>query len=99
MDNLSDSQNKLLKCDIEELIADSANTKPSRPDHDFRIALIKARAVQSLNSSIENLRESINSNSESSQKLAKRVFWLNVIITVAIVIGTIIAFANYFKQL
>lgn len=98
MDKLSNSQEKLLKSDIEDLIADSANTKPSRPDHDFRIVLIKARAIQSLNGSIEHLRQSINTNSESSEKLSKRVFWLNVIITIATVIGTSIAFASYFKK-
>lgn len=73
MNNLSSSQDKLLKSDIEDLIADSANTKPTKPDHDFRIILIKARAIQSLNGSIEKLRQSVNSNSESSQNLSKRV--------------------------
>lgn len=54
MDKLSNSQENLLKMDIEGLIADSVNTKTSHPDHDFRIALIKVRAVQSLNGSIES---------------------------------------------
>jgi len=97
MDNLSDSQNKLLDFNIEELITDSVNTKPSKLDHEFRIALIKVRAVQGLNNSIDELRDSINSNSASSQKLAKRVFWLNSIITIATVIGTIIAVVNYYR--
>lgn len=99
MDKLSNSQEKLLKSDIDNLIEDSVNTKPSRPDHDFRIALIKARAVQSLNGSIESLRQSINNNSESSRKLSKRVFCLNVIITIATVIGMFIAIVTYFKKL
>ncbi|MFH1642785.1 MAG: hypothetical protein ABIC04_07870 [Nanoarchaeota archaeon] len=47
---------------------------------------------------LENLEDSINNNSDSSQKLANKVFWLNVILTIATVIATIIAVMGYFKS-
>jgi len=46
---------------------------------------------------IENLEDSINNNSNSSQKLATKVFWLNVILVFATVIYTIITVMGYFK--
>ena len=48
-------------------------------------------------SCLEDLEDSINHNSDSSQKLATKVFWLNVILTIAAIIGTVIAVTGFFK--
>ena len=42
----------------------------------------------------ENLIASIDNNSQSSHALAKKIFWLNVILTSATVIGTLTALLN-----
>lgn len=46
---------------------------------------------------LDDLEDSINCNSDSSQKLATKVFWLNVILTIATVIAAIIAVAGFFN--
>ena len=48
-------------------------------------------------SCLEDLEDSINRNSDSSQKLATKVFWLNVILTIATIVGIIVAVAGLFN--
>ena len=55
----------------------------------------KAKA-EFLLSCTEDLIKSINENSSSSHVLAKKIFWLNVILTSATIIGTIIVVLTFF---
>jgi hypothetical protein len=44
----------------------------------------------------EDLIKSIDNNSKTSHSLATKVFWLNIVLTSATVIGTIIAILTFF---
>ncbi|MFZ5763331.1 MAG: hypothetical protein ACOY8P_10450 [Thermodesulfobacteriota bacterium] len=46
---------------------------------------------------LEDLEDSINRNSDSSQSLATKVYYLNIILTVATVAGVIIAILKFFR--
>jgi len=47
--------------------------------------------LEVFSSCLESLEDSINQNADSSQSLATKVFWLNVILTIATVAGVVIA--------
>ena len=47
--------------------------------------------AKSFESAISTLEKSIDRNSETSNKLANKVFWLNLILTGATVIGAFVA--------
>jgi hypothetical protein len=47
--------------------------------------------------SLEHLRKSFESNAESNDRLGSKVFWLNVVLTVATVVATVIAVLQYTK--
>lgn len=49
-----------------------------------------------LEATIKNLEKSINHNAETSSRLANRIFWLNLIIAGATVVGAAIAMWNFF---
>lgn len=57
---------------------------------------VLARLVKSLTQSISNLDSSMNANAKSSQLLSKRVFSLNIILTIATVVGAIVAIIALF---
>jgi uncharacterized membrane protein YccC len=42
-----------------------------------------------------SLEASTNQNAESSQNLAKKIFWLNAILTTATVVGTLLAVLSF----
>jgi len=44
----------------------------------------------------EDLIKSIDNNSKTSHSLARKVFWLNIVLTSATVIGAVIAALNFF---
>ena len=50
------------------------------------------RLVQKLETSLRSLEDSMNRNADSSQSLAKKVFWLNIVLVGATVV---IAFAAF----
>lgn len=50
--------------------------------------------LEIFSSCIEDLEDSINNNANSSQSLATKVYWLNVILVFATVIGTIVGILN-----
>lgn len=47
-------------------------------------------------SCIEDLEDSMNRNADSSQSLATKVYWLNVILAAATAIAAIVSVANFF---
>lgn len=58
---------------------------------------IFVQCVKDIEKSIAELNASINTNSSSSISLAKKVFWLDIILTLATCIGVLIAYFEYFK--
>jgi len=54
---------------------------------------IIVRSVEDIEEALKSLEKSMNKNAESSSQLATKVFWLNVVLAAATVIGAI--FAGY----
>ena len=48
--------------------------------------------MEELEKSLDSLKDSMNENAKMNDKLSKRVFWLNVVITTATVASAIIAY-------
>lgn len=46
---------------------------------------------------VEDLIKSIDKNSQTSLSLATKVFWLNIVLTSATVVGAVIAALNFFR--
>jgi len=49
---------------------------------------IIVRSVEDIESSLKSLEVSMNNNAASSESLARKVFWLNVVLTIATAVGT-----------
>jgi len=77
------------KNEILNALYDTA--EPGSSVHEQQKMGIIVRCIEDLESSFKNLEDSINKNANSSDKLAKKVFYLDVILTIATVIGIIIA--------
>ena len=55
-----------------------------------KMAII-VRCTEDLEKAISSLEESMNNNAKSSENLAKKIFWLDIVLTAATVIATIVA--------
>ncbi len=76
--------NKDKLCQIIGKQGGTANTSP----------LYEKAKAELLAVCTEDLIKSIDNNSDTSHALARKIFWLNVILTSATVIGTIVAILN-----
>lgn len=54
--------------------------------------------TEDIERAVSKLEQSMTRNAESSQKLATRVAWLNVVLTAATVVGAAAAAMSLFKQ-
>lgn len=70
-----------------------ASTQSGKPNELYKMAII-ARCTTDIESSLKSLEISINKNANSSSNLSKKVFYLNVILTIATIFGVFIAFFN-----
>ncbi len=83
--------------DKNQILEEMTKTaQPGSPVHEQQKMAIMVRSVEDLESSLKSLENSMNNNSKSSDSLAQKVFWLNVVLTVATVIGTILAVYKFF---
>jgi hypothetical protein len=48
--------------------------------------------------SLERLRESFQENAKSNDRLGAKVYWLNVILTVATVVGSVVAVLQFWLK-
>jgi len=69
---------------------------PGTPVHEQQKIAIIVRCVEDLEKSLNSVETSMNKNADSSQKLANKVFYLSIILTIATILGSIIAIANFF---
>ncbi len=57
---------------------------------------IIVRCAEDLEKALSSLEASMNSNAKSSDNLATKVYWLNLVLAVATVIGTLLAVYQIF---
>ena len=74
----------------EEILADLYGTaKPSSTVHEQQKMAIIVRCTQDLEESLKNLEESMIKSSESTNKLSNRLFWLEILLVAATIVGAI----------
>jgi hypothetical protein len=75
------------KSEILSMIGHAA--EPGTRLHEQLVAAITVRCTEDLEQSLKSLENSQIRSSESTERLSRRVFWLNVILTAATVIGAL----------
>jgi hypothetical protein len=70
--------------------------QPGSLMHEQLLATISVRCAGDLERALKSLEDSQNRNAAASDRLGQKVFWLNVVLATATVIGTLIAIAQVF---
>ncbi len=80
----------------EELAAQvGKEAQPGSEEHYRILATLIARCTFDLEKSLNKLESSQNKNSESSDKLSRRVFWLNAVLAVATVVYAVVSVLTF----
>jgi len=82
------------KNEILTALVDTA--EPGSRAHEQQKMGIIVRCTEDLEKALGSLEKSMNDNARASDKLATKVFWLNVILAIATAIGTVAAVAQFF---
>ena len=69
---------------------------PGSVIHEQQKMGIIVRCTEDLEKSLCSLEASMNKNADSSDSLARKVFWLNVVLTAATVLATLLAVYKFF---
>ena len=81
-----------------EILAALATTaEPGSMIHEQQKAAITVRCAEDIESALSDLTAQLARNSESNDSLSVKVFWLNVVITIATVVGALAAVAQVLK--
>ena len=83
------------KNEILSMVGEKALATSEMNEH--LVAAITVRCTEDLEQAMKNLEESQRQNAVASDKLAGRVYGLNFVLTVATVIGTIIAVLTFLR--
>jgi len=71
---------------------------PGSVIHEQQKMGIIVRCTEDLERSLHSLETTMNKNAVSSDSLARKVFWLNVVLTAATAIGTLLAVYKLFLE-
>ncbi len=82
------------KNEILTALVDTA--QPGSRAHEQQKMGIIVRCTEDMEQALGSLEKSMNENARASDKLATKVFWLNVILAIATAIGTVAAIAQVF---
>jgi hypothetical protein len=74
------------------------NSKSGTPRFEQQKTAIFVRCIEDIEKSISDLEKSINTNASSSDKLGNKILGLNIILTLATCIASIIAIFEYFYK-
>lgn len=81
-----------------EILTDLALTaQPGSVIHEQQKAAITVRCTEDIETAFSALTSQLAKNSDSNDRLAEKVFWLNVVITIATVVGALAAVAQALK--
>lgn len=59
---------------------------------------IMAKSAQDIEKSINQFNNTVDVLGKKSDELSKKVFWLNIILTIATVVGAVATFISVFKK-
>lgn len=82
--------------DIQVLLDHLANNLKEPNNYKYITPIINARIVEKIEKSITTLNNSINDQAKSNKSLATKVFWLNIILTIATVILAAVSITKIF---
>ena len=83
--------------DKNEILSALVGTaQPGSPVHEQQKMGIVVRCTEDLEKALGSLEKSMNDNASASDKLAAKVYWLNVILAIATAVGTIATMAQLF---
>ena len=83
--------------DKNEILAALVDTaEPGSRAHEQQKMGIIVRCTEDMEKALGTLGKMINDNARASDKLATKVFWLNVILAIATAFGTMAAIAQLF---
>ena len=82
------------KNEILNSLVDTA--EPGSRAHEQQKMGIVVRCTEDLEKAIGSLEKSMNDNAIANDKLATKVYWLNVILAIATAVGTIATIAQLF---
>jgi len=82
------------KNEILKTLIDTA--EPGSRAHEQQKMGIVVRCTEDLEKALGSLEKSMNHNANASDKLATKVYWLNVILAVATAVGTIATIVQLF---
>lgn len=81
-----------------EILASLGSTgAPGSMIHEQLKAAITVRCTEDIETAFTALTDQLAKNSDSNDRLAAKVFWLNVIITIATVVGALAAVTQALK--
>jgi hypothetical protein len=83
------------KTEILAMVGNAA--QPGSRLHEQLLAAVTVRCTEDLERALKSLEDSQTRSSASTEQLARRVFWLNVIITIATVVGALATLAQAFR--
>jgi len=69
---------------------------PGSINHEQQKMGIIVRSVEDIEGALKSLEDSMNKNAASSESLARKVFWLNVVLTAATVVGAFLGLYQLF---
>jgi hypothetical protein len=65
--------------------------------HEQQKAAITVRCTEDIEASLKSLEEQLVKNAESSDKVGNKIFWLNVVLAIASLVGAIATVAIAIK--
>lgn len=84
--------------DLDELLEDLGKVaQPGSVVHELQKTAINVKIAEMVSDSIISLEQSMNRNAESSDRLSKKVYWLNIILTVVTVIMTALTLGLFIR--
>lgn len=73
-----------------QILEDMVGTaRPTSPAHEQQKAAIIVRCTEDIETALKSLEVQIDKNSEASDKVAKKIFWLNVVLALATLVGAV----------
>lgn len=82
----------------DQILRDLNGTaQPGSSVHEQQKMAVIVRCTEDLEKALNNHKESMNNNAESSQKLSNKIFWLNIILASATIIGLLLTIIKFFN--
>ena len=86
------SDTDFIKGNKTEILDKIGTVRPDTPANEQMKAAIMVHCSEDIERALASLERSMNRNADSSDSLASKVFWLNIVLTAATIGGVAVAF-------